>query len=75
MLANGSVRIKVKITVKADKQIPEYKVPTDLKGIYGQTLADVTIPETERQEVIHLRQYIFRKMKMSMRQYRMLQLL
>ena len=47
VLANGSVRIKVKITVKADKQIPEYKVPTDLKGIYGQTLADVTIPETE----------------------------
>ena len=33
VLANGSVRIKVKITVKADKQIPEYKVPTDLKGI------------------------------------------
>ena len=47
VLANGSVRIKVKITVKADKQIPTYTVPTDLKGTYGQTLADVTIPKTE----------------------------
>lgn len=47
VLANGSVRIKVKLTVKSEKQIPTYTVPTDLKGIYGQTLADVTIPETE----------------------------
>lgn len=47
VLANGSVRIKVKLTVKSEKQIPAYTVPTDLKGTYGQTLADVTIPETE----------------------------
>ncbi len=47
VLANGSVRIKVKLTVKSEKQIPTYTVPTDLKGTYGQTLADVTIPETE----------------------------
>lgn len=47
VLANGSVRIKVKLTVKSEKQIPTYTVPTDLKGIYGQTLADVIIPETE----------------------------
>lgn len=46
-LADGTIQIKVKISVAAEKQAPDFAVPTGLTGIYGQTLADVEIPETE----------------------------
>lgn len=46
-LEDGTVQIKVSIRVKAGKKVPVYDVPADLTGIYGQTLADVVLPESE----------------------------
>lgn len=43
--ANGVVTTK--ITIKIRKLTPVYTVPEDVTAIYGDTLADVIIPETE----------------------------
>ncbi len=43
--ANGVVTTKV--TIKIRKLIPDYVVPSDVTAVYGETLADVIIPETE----------------------------
>lgn len=43
--ANGVVTTKV--TIKIRKLIPAYVVPDDITAVYGDSLADVIIPETE----------------------------
>jgi hypothetical protein len=40
-------KVKVSLTVKTYKSTPEYTVPEDVTAIYGDTLADVIIPEAE----------------------------
>jgi sorbitol-specific phosphotransferase system component IIA len=40
-------KVKVLLTVKTYKSTPEYTVPEDVTAIYGDTLADVIIPEAE----------------------------
>lgn len=43
--ANGVVTTKVRIKIR--KLTPEYTVPEGVTAVYGDTLADVIIPETE----------------------------
>jgi sorbitol-specific phosphotransferase system component IIA len=40
-------KVKVSLTVKTYKSTPKYTVPTDITATYGDTLADVALPEAE----------------------------